>query len=194
MNERLIKLLLIFFVFLYNNAVLAEPKVIEWEDLSPAKGQGVKIKLDTKATAKGIPDISEFDGSKEQLDNFLDDMKFMKEMQGDSGFINKDLDKKNIKIAGYITPIAFDGDNVTEFLFVPYRGACIHVPPPPANQIIYVKSASGLKADEIGSPQWITGILLANSVSTIVADVGYSIQNATVVPYRTSINLFDLIK
>ena len=121
-------------------------------------------------------------------------MKFVKETQEESGFINMNLNNKEIKIAGYITPIAFDGDNVTEFLFVPFRGACIHVPPPPANQIIYVKSASGLKADEIWSPQWITGTLLANSVSTIVADVGYSIQDASVHPYRNDINLFDLIK
>lgn len=194
MNNRLFKILLIFFIFKLSNTVLAEPKVIEWDDLSPAKGHGVKLKLDKKAPVKGTPDISEFDGSKEQLDNFLDDMKFMKEMQGESGFINMDLNNKKIKIAGYITPIAFDGENVTEFLFVPYRGACIHVPPPPANQIIYVKSATGLKADKIWAPQWITGILSVNSVSTIVADVGYSIQHASVSPYRTDVNLFDLIK
>ena len=99
------------------------------------------------------------------------------------------LNNKKIKIAGYITPIAFDEDNVTEFLFVPYRGACIHVPPPPANQIIYVKSAKGLKIDQIYSPFWITGILRANSVSTILADVGYSIEQASVSPYNPG--LFD---
>ena len=194
MNKLTVKFLLIFFILNFNNTVLAEPKVIDWEDLSPERGLGVKLKLDIKAPVKGTPDISEFNGSKEELDNFLDDMKFMEEMQGENGFINMNLNNKKIKIAGYITPIAFDGDNVTEFLFVPYRGACIHVPPPPANQIIYVKSAKGLKADEIWAPQWFTGTLLADSVSTIVADVGYTIQNASVVPYRTGINLFDLIK
>ena len=192
MNKHIYKFLLIFIIF--DNPVLAEPTTIEWEDLSPEIGQGVKLKLDTKADIRGIPDIAEFNGSKEQLDNFLDDVKFMKEMQGDHGYINMQFNNKEIKIAGYITPIAFDGDNVTEFLFVPYRGACIHVPPPPANQIIYVESATGLKLDEIWSPQWITGILRANSVSTIVADVGYSIQNASVIPYTNEINLFDLIK
>ena len=194
MSKPIGKFLLIFFIFNFNNTLLAEPKVIEWEDLSPAKELGVKLTLDAKSPIKGTPDISEFDGSKEQLDNFLDDMKFVREMQGDSGYINMGLNNKEIKIAGYISPIAFDGDNVTEFLFVPYRGACIHVPPPPANQIIYVKSATGLKADDIWSAQWITGVLLANSVSTILAEVGYSIQGASVAPYRNEINLFDLIK
>ena len=194
MNGYLTKFLNVFFIFILSNSVFAEPSVIDWEDLSPTEAQGVKLKLDTKADIRGIPDISEFNNSKEYLDNFLEDMKFVKEMQEESGFINMNLNNKEIKIAGYITPIAFDGDNVTEFLFVPFRGACIHVPPPPANQIIYVKSASGLKADEIWSPQWITGTLLANSVSTIVADVGYSIQDASVHPYRNDINLFDLVK
>jgi uncharacterized protein len=194
MNVYIVKLLQVFIIFIFSNAVCAEPSVIDWEDLSPTEAQGVKLKLDTKADVRGIPDISEFNNSKEYLDNFLDDMKFVKEMQEESGFINMNLNNKEIKIAGYITPIAFDGDNVTEFLFVPFRGACIHVPPPPANQIIYVKSASGLKADEIWSPQWITGTLLANSVSTIVADVGYSIQDASVQPYSNDINLFDLVK
>ena len=194
MNEHIIKFLQIFVLFIFSNTALAEPSTIDWEDLSPAEGKGVKLKLDTKADIRGIPDISEFNNSKEYLDNFLEDMKFVKETQEESGFINMNLNNKEIKIAGYITPIAFDGDNVTEFLFVPFRGACIHVPPPPANQIIYVKSASGLKADEIWSPQWITGTLLANSVSTIVADVGYSIQDASVQPYSNDINLFDLVK
>ena len=194
MNVYIVKLLQVFIIFIFSNAVCAEPSVIDWEDLSPTEAQGVKLKLDTKADVRSIPDISEFNNSKEYLDNFLDDMKFVKEMQEESGFINMNLNNKEIKIAGYITPIAFDGDNVTEFLFVPFRGACIHVPPPPANQIIYVKSASGLKADEIWSPQWITGTLLANSVSTIVADVGYSIQDASVQPYSNDINLFDLVK
>ena len=190
MNERVVKFLLVSFISVFGNSVLAEPTVITWDDLSPSKDQGAKLNFDMKSAIIGIPDISEFDGSKEKLDIFLDDMEFLKEMQGEGGFINMNLNDKEIKIAGYIAPIAFDGDNVAEFLLVPYRGACIHVPPPPANQIIYVKSANGLKADEISSPQWITGILRTNSVSTIVADVGYSIQEASVSPYWTG-GLFD---
>ena len=191
MNECLTKFLLASFVFAFSNSALGEPAQITWEDLSPTKGREFKINLGDNADIIGIPDISEFDGSKERLDIFLDDMQFMKEMQGEGGFINMNLNNKKIKIAGYIAPIAFDGDNVTEFLLVPYRGACIHVPPPPANQIIYVKSASGLKAEEIWYPVWITGVLHANSVSTIVADVGYTIKEASVTPYRTGLGLFD---
>ena len=159
--------------------------------MSPSKDKGVKINLDENIDIRGIPDISEFDDSKEQLDNFLEEMKYVKEAQEKGGFINMKLNNKNIKIPGYITPITFEGENVTEFLFVPYRGACIHVPPPPSNQIIYVKSAKGLKAEDIWSAKWITGILNATPVSTVVANVGYSIQEANVSPYRKGWSLFD---
>ena len=191
MSRHIIKFLLVSIVFIFSNLSFAEPTVISWGDLSPTNGQEAKINLNKNTEIIGVPNISEFNGSKEELDNFLDNMKSMKEMQGKSGLINMDLNNKEIKIAGYIAPIAFDGDNVTEFLLVPYRGACIHVPPPPANQIIYVKSASGLKAEEIWYPVWITGVLHANSVSTIVADVGYTIKKASVTPYRTGLGLFD---
>jgi|TARA_X000000368_G_C22844498_1_gene629218 hypothetical protein len=190
MSRHIIKFLLVSIVFIFSNSSFAEPTVISWGDLSPTNGQEAKINLNKNTEIIGVPNISEFNGSKEELDNFLDNMKSMKEMQGKSGLINMDLNNKEIKIAGYIAPIAFDGDNVTEFLLVPYHGACIHVPPPPANQIIYVKSATGLKAEGIQFPKWVTGTLQAVSLSTVVADVGYSIEEATVSPYKPFFGLF----
>ena len=191
MYQCIVKFLQFFLIFLVGNLAHAEPIIITWEDLSPDKKNGVKINFDENIDIRGIPDISEFDGSKEHLDYFLEEMGYVKEMQEEGGFINTKLNDKNIKIPGYITPIAFEGENVTEFLFVPYRGACIHVPAPPSNQIIYVKSARGLKADDIWSPKWITGVLHANPVSTIVANVGYSIEEAFVSPYKKGWSLFD---
>ena len=85
----------------------------------------------------------------------------------------------------YILPLTFDGDNIIEFLLVPNLGACIHVPPPPANQIIYIKSAKGLKAEQVNSAVWVSGMLKAKSVSTIVADVGYTIDEAAVTSYSS---------
>ena len=50
-----------------------------------------------------------------------------------------------VKIAGYVLPLDFEDTTVKEFLLVPYIGACIHVPPPPPNQIIYVTSEEGIE-------------------------------------------------
>jgi hypothetical protein len=51
---------------------------------------------------------------------------------------NKKLDGKTVKIPGYIVPLDHIGFGVVEFMLVPFIGACIHVPPPPPNQLIYV--------------------------------------------------------
>ncbi len=53
------------------------------------------------------------------------------------------LDGQRVQIGGYVVPLDFDATTVKEFLLVPFVGACIHVPPPPANQIVYVKAEKG---------------------------------------------------
>ena len=56
-----------------------------------------------------------------------------------------ELDGKRVRIGGYVVPLDFEATTVKEFLLVPFVGACIHVPPPPANQIIYVKAEKGFE-------------------------------------------------
>ena len=67
------------------------------------------------------------------------------------------LDGQNIRIAGYLLPLEYDRTKVTEFLLVPYVGACIHVPPPPPNQIVYVRFSVGYKIPKLFSPVWVQG-------------------------------------
>ena len=58
---------------------------------------------------------------------------------------------------GYLLPLEFDGTAVTEFLLVPYVGACIHTPPPPPNQIVHVHAEPGFETEELYMPVWVTG-------------------------------------
>lgn len=51
---------------------------------------------------------------------------------------------QEIVLDGYVLPLTWQGDRVTEFLLVPWIGACIHTPPPPSNQIIFVSVPDGL--------------------------------------------------
>ncbi|MEL7454427.1 MAG: DUF3299 domain-containing protein [Pseudomonadota bacterium] len=179
----LIGLKAIFLVLVFNTAAMATPVTITWEELIPAEGLGAKIKINEAETPIGTPGIAEFDGNEEEFEAFKEDIAFMKQLQPEGGLINAQLHGQSIKIAGYVTPVGFDGDQVTEFLFVPYMGACIHVPPPAANQIVYVKNAKGLTAAQMYEPIWLTGTMQAKPVSTILADVGYSIDGATVEAY-----------
>jgi hypothetical protein len=85
------------------------------------------------------------------------------------------LDGKRVRIGGYVVSLDFDATKVKEFLLVPFVGACIHVPPPPANQIVYVKSDAGFEVAGQFDPVWVTGVLKAATASTGLAEAGYSL-------------------
>jgi hypothetical protein len=87
-----------------------------------------------------------------------------------------ELDGKRIHIGGYVVPLDFDSTRVKEFLLVPFVGACIHVPPPPANQIVYVKSEAGIDVKGTFDPVWVTGTLKVTPAATALAEAGYSLD------------------
>ncbi len=97
----------------------------------------------------------------------------------------KALDGQSVKLPGYIVPIEMDEDGkVSEFLLVPYFGACIHVPPPPSNQIVLVRYPDGVLLDELYQPFWIEGPLQVQAASSELAEAGYQMSAARVYPYE----------
>ncbi|WP_170335047.1 DUF3299 domain-containing protein [Ruegeria arenilitoris] len=64
-----------------------------------------------------------------------------------------------IRLPGYIVPLTIDGGVVTEFLFVPVAGSCVHTPSPPPNQIIHVDYPKGVEFKSIFDAFWIEGEL-----------------------------------
>jgi uncharacterized protein len=87
-----------------------------------------------------------------------------------------ELDGKRVRIGGYVVPLDFEATNVKEFLLVPFVGACIHVPPPPPNQIIYVKTEKGFEVAGSFDPVYVTGTIKVASQYTGLAETGYSID------------------
>ncbi|MBW3697752.1 DUF3299 domain-containing protein [Vibrio sp. T187] len=73
--------------------------------------------------------------------------------------VNNEILDETHRVPGYITPVDFDGSKVTKFLFVPTAGACIHTPPPPANQMILVNYPQGIEVESLSTPMWIEGKL-----------------------------------
>jgi hypothetical protein len=63
-------------------------------------------------------------------------------------------------------PLEFAEGKVTEFLLVPFVGACIHTPPPPPNQIIHVKVESGFRSKGMFEPVWVDGVIKAEQSRT----------------------------
>ena len=86
------------------------------------------------------------------------------------------LDQQKIKMAGFAVPLEGDDNGITEFLLVPYMGACIHVPPPPVNQIVYVKAKNPLPVDLIYDAFWVEGTMKVETVSSQYTDAGYSLS------------------
>ena len=80
--------------------------------------------------------------------------------------INPDLVGRRIRIPGYLLPLEFSGTSVTEFLLVPYVGACIHAPPPPPNQIVHVKvlANGGYRSSRYFDPIVVTGVISAKEM------------------------------
>ncbi|QLF93581.1 DUF3299 domain-containing protein [Pseudomonas sp. ABC1] len=87
------------------------------------------------------------------------------------------LDGKTIRLGGYPVPLESDAKGrSTEFFLVPYPGACIHVPPPPPNQIVLVRYPKGIQLDDIYAPLWIEGPLRVEKVSNDLADAAYALE------------------
>lgn len=96
-----------------------------------------------------------------------------------------ELEGQTIKLPGYMVPLSYDTQQrVTEFLLVPYFGACIHVPPPPSNQIVYVQVSPGVVQEALYQPFWIEGPLKVQQTSSELAETGYFMQANRVYPYE----------
>lgn len=93
------------------------------------------------------------------------------------------LNGRRIRIAGFALPLERQGDKVTEFLIVPYFGACIHTPPPPANQIIHARSARPLTGVKIMTPLWTYGTLAVQRGETQWGVAGYRLTVDKIAPY-----------
>lgn len=100
--------------------------------------------------------------------------------------VNKKLSEAKVKIPGFVVPLVVDDNGVvSEFFLVPYFGACIHVPPPPPNQIVYVKLAGG--GVRLGSEEdayWVTGTLHAQTNGTSRATAAYTLDASRMELYK----------
>lgn len=156
------------FVALGPSARAAELRTLQWPELIPAHLADVPIQ----------PQAIEHSGATDltQLSPW-----------GDlpmSELLVPEVDGVRIRISGFIVPLNLTADDrVDEFLLVPYFGACVHVPPPPPNQVIHVRHARGLDAGRIYDPWTVTGTLQVGGSRNAMADSGYSLEASELVLY-----------
>ncbi|MEZ9233349.1 DUF3299 domain-containing protein [Vibrio amylolyticus] len=76
--------------------------------------------------------------------------------------LNTEITGNSVRMPGFVVPIEFKGIKAVEFLLVPYAGACIHLPPPPANQIVRLSYPEGFEIENIQYPVWVEGVIQAD--------------------------------
>lgn len=139
-----------------NAAFAATAREIEWDDLLPP----------------GLP-YSEIIGQGE-LDAVNDTWNPI--YDANAVRLNEDLNGSYIKMPGFIIPFDISAEGVTSFMLVPYVGACIHTPPPPANQLVMVNTKAPWPGDQLWDPVWVTGTMRTQLQSTKLGQTGYSIS------------------
>lgn len=101
-----------------------------------------------------------------------------------SSGVRVDWNGRSISLSGFIVPIDYEGVGVTAFILVPYVGACVHVPPPPANQLVFVTTDKPYESSGLFEAVTVTGLFGVSSLSTQLADIGYSLAADRIEPYE----------
>lgn len=100
-----------------------------------------------------------------------------------SSGVRTDWNGQIVRIPGYIVPIEYRGTAVSAFILVPYVGACVHVPPPPANQLIFVTAPEPYESKGLFEAVNVTGMFGTASTSTQLAEIGYALSAERIEPY-----------
>lgn len=178
------------------------PRKLEWEELMPAEDLALlegmepidhatmnqdelnKDLLPRPTLLKPESDLSQFEKPRIPNGENAENKKRTWKDALVSTRTRPELNLQKIKIAGYIVPLEYNSEHMlTDFFLVPYFGACIHVPPPPPNQIIYVRIPKGLPVQEIYTPFWVEGILKIETQHNDLGVSSYSLDADGVAAY-----------
>jgi hypothetical protein len=150
---------------------------ISWEQLIPEGFKPVQSPLENMSREQ-LDKL--FDGSQESEKEIAE----IEEMMAYAPVVEK-LDGQRVKLPGYVVPLDFDGQSkMKEFLLVPYYGACIHTPPPPANQVVHANAQEAIVVEDTYMPVWAIGTLSTETVKSNLAESGYRLKVERIEPYE----------
>jgi uncharacterized protein len=110
-------------------------------------------------------------------------------VQSGSADVNPALNLKVVKMPGFVVPLELTNEGkVLELFLVPYVGACIHVPPPPPNQIVYVKLNEPIRVPSLSDAVWVTGTLRTQLKNSGFGAAAYTLEATRVEPYDFQAN------
>lgn len=140
-------------------AAHAAPRALEWFELVPAAERNAQTNQPLLLPAQH------------------EQMRFEQSM---AGSMRAELDQQTVQLTGYVVPLEGDFETVTEFLLVPFVGACVHVPPPPPNQLVHVVFEKGVAATALWDAVVVEGVLSVENSATELAETGYQLRGQRV--------------
>ena len=114
-----------------------------------------------------------------------DDAPLLSQQPSSSG-VRTDWNGKTVRLPGFIVPIDYSGTGVVAFILGPFVGACVHVPAPPANQLVFVTTNTPYETEGLFEPVSVVGMFGVSSLSTQLAEIGYALTADKIEPYRAS--------
>lgn len=158
-------------------------KTVEWIDLLPK--DDLEALLNPPEYITNIEENSTEDVISNQLRGDASNVRADRYQQAlNSSRIVSKMNGSAIRIPGFIVPLEFDDkQTITQFFLVPWFGACIHLPPPPPNQIILTNYPKGLKLESLYEPFWISGVLETSLVENELASAAYVLEMNAYEPY-----------
>jgi len=98
--------------------------------------------------------------------------------------VREDWNGQVVRLPGFIVPIEYSGTGVSAFILVPFVGACVHVPPPPANQLVFVTTLDPFESTGLYQAVNVTGMFSTASMSTQLADIAYALSADHIEPFK----------
>jgi hypothetical protein len=186
-NRRLLYLIIsILGLLIFSLTVRAQNEYtnIEWVELMPPDDLQALLNppdfiFDIEDQAENdnitaLKEVSPTDATTKRFKQALESMRIVETYDG-----------KNIRLPGFIVPLESDEkQRVTQFFIVPYFGACLHVPPPPPNQIIFVQSSIGIELTSLYDAFWFEGVLTIDTTDNLLGKSAYRMQLNKVYPYE----------
>jgi hypothetical protein len=163
--------------------VESEFKTVEWVDLIPS--EVLKILLNPPSYIAEIEDGSDEDQIASQIKSTpVEEEEDIYQQALASTDVNPALDGQKIRIPGFVVPLEFDEEQtISQFFLVPYFGACLHMPPPPPNQIILVNAPDGVQMSALYEPFWLEGQIATTITENDMAKSAYAMKLHRLSPY-----------
>lgn len=148
---------------LWPKAALAKEYIdLEWTDLLPEGQKPIPPFMQGLIDHEG-PDLSS--------------------QQPPSQGVRTDWNGEIVRLPGFIVPIDYSGTGVTAFILVPFVGACVHVPPPPANQLVFVTTEKPYESSGVFEAVNVIGMFGTASTTTQLADIAYALSAEHIEPF-----------